>query len=422
MKSEIFQKQNKKKTLFAVGLIVLIIMGGFFAYRSHKNSAPNSAPSRQQTTVDVVSVTRSDLTKRISLTGQTVPQAQVDIAAKYQGRVVAVYADLGQQVSSGDVLVVQDTGDAEIAIAQNQAAYQQASADAVTSESNFMANYDKARADYQRAISDYNRSKSLYEVGAISRETFDASNQALADAKAGLDALANQMNSNAVASAIQSAQAAAAKAQHSVSAAQKQRDDLVLRAPRSGSIGYRQVEVGSFVSPGQKLLSIVDNSKIYVDCQVSEQDLGALKVGMNVSVQIDSMGKTFPGQIIYISPGVDSASQSFIIRIALDNPDGSIKSGMFARSIISSVLRPNALNVPKSAVLDKNGKNYVYVVNAQNAVEERIVQVGARSDQDIEILSGLNEGEQIAITNLSRLRNGLVVNPNIVTADRGDNQ
>jgi HlyD family secretion protein len=422
---QFWNKKTKSRKLAVVGITVLLIVGIFIAFQLRKNSAGGQPSTNRQmtTSVDVVAVTRTDLIKRISLTGQTVPEAQIDIAAKYQGKVVAVYADLGQNVSEGQELIVQDTGDADLSVLQNRAAYQQAAADAITSESTFKANYDKAQADYQHALNDYNRYQSLYSAGAISRQELDVSQQSLADARASLDLLVNQMNASDVPASIVSARAAAVKAQHNISAAEKQRSDLVLRAPRSGMIGYRLVEAGSMVQAGQKLLSIVDNSHIYVDCQVSEQDLSALAVGTGVSVQIDSLGKTFPGKIIYISPANDAQTLAFSLRIAFDNPDPAIRGGMFTRTVINSVLRPNTFAIAKEAVLNKNGQYYVYVVDAQNTVEERNVQIGAQGDQAIEILNGLNEGEQVAVTNLSRLRAGLVVNPTTVSPDsRGDNK
>jgi HlyD family secretion protein len=420
MVRQMWQDGNKRKVMILVGIVV-VCLGFIGVNQIRKNSLNNANPaSKLQTTVDVLAVSRTGLIKRISLTGQTVPQAQVDIAAKYQGRISAVYVELGQQVSAGQELIVQDTGDADISIMQNQAAYRQAAADAVTSDVSFRANYDKVKADYQQAVTNYQRYKSLYAVGGISHQQLDASEQQMADAKAAFDALANQMNTGPVPAVVESARAAAAKARHGVSAVEKQRDDLVLYAPRSGIIGYRQVEAGNMVQQGQKLLSIVDNSNIYVDCQVSEQDLAALTAGLNVDVQIESLGRTFPGKVIYISPANDLQNLSFSMRVVLINPDPAVRSGMFARAVINAVLRPDALVVPKDAILEKNGKSYVFVIGPQNTVEERTVQVGARGDQTVEILEGLHEGEQIAVNNLSRLKAGIVIVPNSVTLDRGD--
>jgi RND family efflux transporter MFP subunit len=246
-------------------------------------------------------------------------------------------------------------------------------------------------------------------MGGISRQALDNSAQQLANAKAALDTLANQMQAGSTPAAVEAARAAALRAEHSVSAVEKQREDLVLRAPWTGVIAARQVEVGAMVQPGQKLLTIVDNSKIYVDCQLSEQDMAGLAVGLDVSIQIDSLGRSFPGKITYISPVNDSQNQSFTVRVALVSPDPAIRGGMYAKTTISTVLKPDTLVVPKDAVQQKNGKTYVYVVTPQNTVEERQVQIGLKGDTSSEILGGLAAGERVAVSNLSRLRPGLTV-------------
>lgn len=414
-----FRRQDKQRIFIFIGLFLVLGMGIYLGMQKMgtRQSLDKNTSGNSQTTVDTVKLSKTALEKQVVLSGQTVPEAQIDIAAKYQGKVVAVNVSLGQQVAAGDVLVVQDTKDADLSIAQNSAAYSQAAADAVTSEVSYQANYDKAKADYQRAVTNYERYQTLFAMGGVSREQLDASEQERDNAKAVFDTLDKQMNSNSVPAVIEAARATAQKAQYSVSAMEKQRDDLVLRAPRSGMIGYRQVEAGSMVSAGQKLLSIVDNSQLYVDCQVSEQDIALLMSGMDVAVQVDSLGKTVPGKLIYISPASSSDTQSFSVRISLQDHDPLLKGGMFARTVITSTLRQNTLVAPKDAVLEKNGKRYVFVVTEQNEVEERVVQVGMVGDKDVEILAGVNEGEQIAVNNLSRLRSGLKVKPNLVSRD-----
>jgi len=280
----------------------------------------------------------------------------------------------------------------------------------MTTASTVNANYDKVQADYDKALASYRRNKQVFDVGGISLEEFETSQQALADAKANLDVIANQMNQGVPAS-ILSAQANAQKAQTIIAAAQKQRDDLVLRAPRAGVIGYRQVEAGDIVSQGQKLLSIYDNRTLYVDCQVSEQDLAAFFIGMNVNVGIESIGQSVSGQVIYISPSVDTTNLTYTVRVLIDNEAGTLKSGMFTRSILNTVLRPNTLVISKDALLEKNGEQYVFVVDDKNAVKQRTVKIGARGDATVEILSGLDEGEKVATNNLSRLREGMTILP-----------
>ena len=172
------------------------------------------------------------------------------------------------------------------------------------------------------------------------------------------------------------------------------------------------------VSAGQKLLSIYDNSLLYVDYQVSEQDLPAFSINMPIDVNIGSITKTFQGRVIYISPAIDAASLTYTIRAAIDNPDNALRSGMFAKALLKSTLRPQTLLVPKKAVVLKNNKNYIFVVNEDNAVIQREVTVGATGDDETEVITGVAEGDQVVTTNLSRLRDGLKVQ--ILPKDKDD--
>ena len=409
-------EKRKKQAFLAVAVLVLLVIGGRYVFsRQAAVAKKNLLP-----TVAVASVQQADLVKKISLVGQTVPQSQVDIAAKYQGRVTGVFAELGQTVSAGQVLITEDTQDAEIAITQNQSAYQQAAADAKTMQVQQAANYDKALADYKKAQASYERSRQVYAVGGIAAEEFDTSEQQLADAKATLDTIQNQMEGG-VPSSVVSAQANAAKAGKLLEAAEKQRNDLILTASGDGIVGYRQVEAGDMVSAGQKLMSIYDNRKLYVDCQAAEPDLPAFSLHMPMDVSIDSLGRQITGEVIYISPAIDPSSMMYTVRLAVDNADGSLKSGMFARAMLKSVLRPQAILIPKSALLSKNGTEYVFVIDEKNKAMQREVKSGIKGDDDVEILSGLQPGEQVAVTNMARLRDGLSVQIDNSSAEEGSN-
>ncbi|AIF50889.1 efflux RND transporter periplasmic adaptor subunit [Pelosinus sp. UFO1] len=401
---------NKRKLIiFSIAILALL----FFAYRGiyAKNIVKGQRPEDTKPAVDVITVQRKDMIRKIDLTGQTVPESQVDIAAKYTGKVTQINVELGQQVSPGQILLSQDSSDVDISISQNTASYRQASADAIESNATFEANYQKAQSDYQHSVTNYDRYKTLYSQGAISKEALDNAEQQMASSQAALDTWSKQLSAGSAAS-VQSKLASRDKAQSAIDALQNQKSDLILRAPRAGVIGFRQVEVGNIVSAGQKVLSIVDNSNIYVDCSVSEQDIGQIALGVPTTISIESLGKSYTGKIIYISPAMDSKTQTFTIRIALDKPDDSIRSGMFARTTVNVAIRPQTLFVPKEAVISLNGKDRIFIVNGNNQIEERIVELGLRNDKSVEILSGLKDGEQIALSNLSRLKTGITITPN----------
>ncbi|MDQ0203923.1 efflux RND transporter periplasmic adaptor subunit [Pectinatus haikarae] len=362
------------------------------------------------TAVHAVSAEKKDLLKNISLVGQTVPKAQVDIAAKYPGKIENVSAALGQQVSSGQVLIREDADDAALTVSVDQHAYNQAVADARTTQVQLNANYDKAKADYDKAFATYQRNKNVYDVGGISADDMDTAQQQVEDARAALNSIENQMDGG-TASSVTSAQENIAKAKSSLAAAQKQKNDMYLTSSINGTIGYRQVEAGDMVTAGQKLLSVYDNSVMYVDYQVSEQDLPAFSLGNSLSVNIESLSNSFDGSIIYISPTIDSSTMTYVLRVSVENPDGLLRGGMFAHAVLKSILRSNVITVPKAAVIAKNGKNYVFIINADNTVTQKEISVGASGDEDEEIISGLSDGENVAVDNLSRLKDGMKINP-----------
>ncbi len=397
---------HKTKILIMIGIVALLI-ATFYGLKS-KTAVKVQRAGDIKPAVDVLIAERKDMMRNIVLTGQTVPVFQVDIVAKYTGRITEVHVDLGQRVSQGQNLITQDMNDVEISIAQNGASLRQANADAVESQANFEANYQKAQADYERTMNNLRRYKTLYEQGAISKEALDNVEQQVTTTRASLETWSRQLAMGSPATVL-SKQATRDKAKSAVDALENQKNDLILRAPRDGVIGYRQAEVGAMAQAGVKLLSIVDNSHIFIDCAVSEQDIGQIVLGMSTLVSIDSLGQSYNGKITYISPAMDSKTQTFTIRVELDNPDDKIKTGMFARTNITVLLRSNTLFIPKEAVVSMNGITRVFVVDANSQIVERIVKLGLLNDNSVEILNGINEGEQVALTNLARLKAGMAV-------------
>lgn len=412
LKQGLLKSSNKRKIFISIGIIVILI-AAFYGLKS-KTAVKGQRAGDLKPAVDILTIERKDLIRNIVLTGQTVPISQVDIVAKYTGRITQVNVNLGQSVYQGQELIIQDTSDVNILLAQNGASLRQANADAIESNAAFEASYQKAQADYQHSVTNYERYQTLYNQGAISKETLDKAEQQVTTARASLDTWSKQMASGSAA-AVLSKRAASDKAQSAIDALENQKKDLILRAPRNGVIGFRQAEVGAMAQAGQKLLSVVDNSSIFVDCSVSEQDIGQLVLGMTAAVSVESLGKSYNARVIYISPAMDPKTQTFTIRLALDDSDTRIKTGMFAKTNITVTLRPRTLFLPKEAVLSMNGSDRIFIVDGHSKVAERMVKLGLRNDKSVEILSGVNEGEQVAVSNLARLKTGVTITPSVIS-------
>ena len=405
MRHNLSNYKNNKKIMIA-GLVCLILVAvlGYFVFGGGKGGHKKAEQPLPK--VSLYQVKRADMARHIVLSGQTVSDATIVLAPKYAGRVTAVNVQLGDQVAEGDVLVIQDTGDLDIAIKQGEAATKAASADAETEEASYNANLAKTAAAYEIQKSHYERQQYLYSIGAISQDTLDSARNTYVTSKAQYDALMDQNNGDSPAS-VRSKQFAAMKNAYSVDALRKQRNDMIIRAPRGGVIGYRDVEVGSFLSAGSKILTLIDNSHLYVDCSLSENDAALLSTGLPVSVTIDALGATYSGKIVYVSPGMGAGTKSYVARISLDIAKGDIKAGLFARTSVDILQRKDTLFAPKDAVLTKNGITTVFVYNHEDGtVEEREVKIGLINDEEVELLSGVKEGDEVVITNLDRMKNG----------------
>ena len=383
--------------------VLLLAIASYFYFHGGKNLKPEIRKSLPQ--VRTERLLRGDMMRRVVLSGQTVAEANIALAPKYTGRIVAVYADLGDEVKAGDVLLVQDTGDLDISIRQNTAAAKAAAETALETAVSYDANYLMAKNAFILERDKYERNRYLYSIGAISQDTLSSVEQEYMAKKAAFEVLENQAASGNAAS-VEAKRYAAEQQAIATEALRKQREDLILRAPRDGIIGYRDAEAGAMVTAGTKVFSLVDQHRLYVDCTLSESDAAILEAGQSVVMTIDALGRDFPGQIIYVSPAMEESSKTYTLRVALEETEGTIKAGLFARGQLDILQRPGTLTVPKSAVMSREGTPAVFILGEDGRVEERSVRIGLINDTRSEILSGLQEGDLVVLNNQDKLKAG----------------
>ena len=398
-----------RKTKLLAGLVCGILLFAALSSYLHRDTAPQGV-RQSRPLVRVAQVHRADMMRHINLSGQTVAEADIALAPKYTGRVAEVYVRLGDWVHAGDVLLRQDVEDLELAIQENQAAAQAAAADALEAEATYDANYIRVKNDYELEQRKYERNQYLFSIGAISQEALDSVAQEYLASKAAFEVLENQAADGKDAASVLSKRYTAEKTMQATAVLQKQREDMALYAPRDGVIGYRNAEVGEIVAAGTKVLSLVDNHNIYVDCTLSEHDAAILHPGDTIQVSIDAMGHSYEGRIIYVSPAMDENSKTYTVRTELQGEEqAQLKAGLFARAQLDVLQKANAIFVPKEAVYRKNGLPALFVLLPDGTVEERMVEIGLLNDVEEEILSGLADGETVVLTNQDKLQTGMQV-------------
>jgi RND family efflux transporter MFP subunit len=173
-------------------------------------------------------------------------------------------------------------------------------------------------------------------------------------------------------------------------------DAVVFRAPVSGFVVEKMAVKGLHVMPGQSLYKVSDISVVWVEADVYESELAAVKVGDAATVTVDAYpGEPFTGRVIYIYPYLDDKTRTNKVRVQLTNRGGRLKPGMYAHVELKSRGR-SGLVVPTNAVLDSGTEQVVFIAEGDGRFQPQKVKIGRRLGDSTEILDGLKEGEQVA--------------------------
>lgn len=356
-------------------------------------------------TVAAVPVVQRPIARFIRVTGTLTAQEQAEVAAETSGRIVGTPVERGARVAAGDTLVRIAATDAEAQVAEAEANAAQIAAglgmgrgqefaqDGVPDVKNAKAALDLAQADFDRL-------RTLLDQKVISRSEYDRAFAAVESARHRYDMARNTADQQF--QALMAARARAARAHKALS-------DTTVKAPFDGLVAERQVSIGDFVTPGTRVAVVVRIDPLRVELTVPEQFVSVVGVGRPVSLQVDAYpGKTFTGQVRYVSPALSATSRALVVEALVSNHSGDLKPGFFATARIEQAEQTPALLVPAKAVSSTSGTQRVFVA-AGGRAEERIVTTGQAVDDLIEVTTGLSAGEQVIVDHLDALADGAAI-------------
>ncbi len=327
-------------------------------------SRPADAASRVETSVVAYSSERAALT----LAGKVAygEDRYSKISSPVQGRVVEVRAKLGDHVKAGDVLLVVDSPDIT-------AAY---------------SDFVKESSELEYATRAYGLAKDLYETRALPQKDLKQAENELVKARAEFRRAKERLLSLKV---------SAAELEKPL-AEQKISSRFELKSPLEGTVVERTVTPGSSVGgdPSQVLFTVADLGKLQMVADVYERDLALVKVGQVARVTVEAYPDIgFPAAVAAIGDVVDPNTRTIKVRAWVNNEARKLKPEMFARLHIEIGDATSFLTIPKEAVLEIDGKEFVYVEEAQGRFVKRQVKVGTASGEQVRILEGLQPGERI---------------------------
>ncbi len=193
-----------------------------------------------------------------------------------------------------------------------------------------------------------------------------------------------------------------------VEAARARLSDTTIRAGFAGRTGFRRVSVGSVVNAGTVITTLDDSSLIKLDFTVPETFLFAIRPGLVVKASTAGLrGRAFEGKITNLDSRVDPVTRSMFVRAEIPNPDGVIRPGMFMTVSLQGDVMP-ALIVPEAAIVPEQGRTYIFVTEGDIA-QRREVTLGRRTPGEVEVTSGLKEGERVVVDGTQNLTDGATV-------------
>jgi len=355
----------------------------------------------------VVPVVSRSVQRTVDSVGSLFAFEEVTVGSEVEGRVAQVFVDVGDAVARGRALVKIVPVELGLNREQERAALEQIQTRLTTTGGGALkdpkeaAEVKRADADRTDAEQKYLRAKELFAQGLISRGTFDEAEARFNGARAGYDMAVQN---------VLTLRAQAAQRTASVALAGKKLSDTVIRAPFEGHVKDRMVSPGQYVKVQTPVMVIVDTNRLRARLKVPEKMAGWVAVGQPVKVQVEAYpDRAFEGAVSRMNPSVDPQTRSFDVEALLDNRDGVLKPGFFARASIVSSRVDQALVVPQDALRYLYGVYKVYTVE-QSALRETEVKLGAREGPDVEIVSGLKEGASVAVPlEGEELRDGALV-------------
>ena len=349
-----------KKTL--IYIIVAALLVGLAAWKITDNKKKQETEVKEvarqvdKINVNVITAARENINTDYSANGTFIPKQEMNQSADIAGRVVSVFVKEGSRVGAGQVLATIKRDAIEVDMTQ-------------------------AKNNLQNAIIDNQRYENAFKTGGVTKQQVDNSRLQLKNAQAAVRAQGVRVN------------------------------DTSVRAGISGTINKRMVEPGAVVATGTALFEIVNINSLKLSVLVDESQVGRIQIGQEVAINVNVLpDENFSGRISFIAPKSD-ASLNFPVEIEVSN-NGRLKAGMYATALFKTnngAETQNMLTIPAEAFVNGVSSGQVFIVN--NGVAKLIkVQTGKVYGDKVQIISGLNGGEQVITSGQINLENGSKIN------------
>jgi membrane fusion protein, multidrug efflux system len=357
---------SHKAHAIKISYALIMALGGVLAGCTNERRAA-TAPPETLSNVSVIAVQKTTVPDWLESVGTVRATLTSQVSSQLMGNILEIRAHEGDRVQNGQVLAVLDD-------AQSRSGTDQAAAAVAAAEKEVSA----ADSDLALAETTLKRYQQLYDKKSVSPQEFDEIKAHYQSAEARRDM----------------ARAGQAQASAGLTQARTSLGYTRIRAPFTGIVTEKKADTGTLASPGMPMFTIEDTRSYRLEVAVDESDLRLVHVGQVSPVTIDALGNVpLSARVVQIVPAADPASHSFLVKVELP-ADVRLRSGLFGRARFSRGER-SALLIPRTSLVERGQLQGVYVLDANQIAGLRYVTLGKSTGEQIEVLSGLQDGEKL---------------------------
>lgn len=376
----------------------------------NKQAPPPAAKADGPLQVRTTVAKAREIQRNVESVGTFFPMEEAIISAEIEGRAEEVRYDLGDVVNAGEILVRINDEEQRYQVAQSEAQLRQSlerlglksDKDRLT-DAREAPDVRRAAAELFEAEQRLKRIRSLVDQNIGAKSELDQANARQQAMKAAYDSTVNQTRN-----LMQEVE----RFKAILDLQRKKLRDTTVKAPFRAYVKERQVTVGQFLRANTPLFILVKTDPIRLRVEIPERMAPWIKVNQLVDISVEAFeGRKFQGKIWRISPTVDQNKRTFVAEVLVANSAGELKPGSYAKAHVPTSRTERVTVLPQRAVYYIMGSNKAFVVK-DGVVDARDVKMGDRFETDVEILEGVNDGEEVALTQLAKLDTGVKVRVN----------
>ena len=357
--------------------------------------------------VQTTAARRTTISQVISADAVVFPLQQAILTPKITSTIKTFLVQRGSRVRKGQLLAILENADLSAAAEQSKGEFEQAEAGyATTTGASLPEQIQKAELDTAAAKSAldaqqqvYNSRKELFEQGGIPRRDFDSAQVSLMQARSQYEQAQKQVDDLhriGKEQALKSASGQLAAAKGKFLGAQAQLSYSEIKSPIDGVVTERPQYPGELAAANQPLLIVMDLSKLIAKAHIAQTEAVGLKAGDPAELQVPGSGESVKGRVSLVSPALDPGSTTIEVWVETTKPDSVLKPGMTVQVQIAAATAKDALTVPASAIFkNADGASFVLIAGADEKAHSRTVETGLQGAGEVQILSGIKEGEAV---------------------------